>query len=73
MQKALKMLIDVCVTFGIENDIVHNEEKAKCMCIKPFIVTNVYVHVSGFLLGHLKMMVVGGKIAERTGDAYSQF
>ena len=30
--KGLQMLIDICVAFGIENDIVYNEEKTKCMC-----------------------------------------
>ena len=28
-RKALQMLIDICVAFGIENDIVYNEEKTK--------------------------------------------
>ena len=34
--KALQMLIDLCVAFGIDN-IVYNE-KTMCMCIKPSVM-----------------------------------
>ena len=46
----------ICVAFGIENDIVYNEEKTKCMNVKPSVMKNLYVPT--FHLGHLNIMVV---------------
>ena len=54
--KALQMLIDICVPFGIENDIVYNEEKTKCMCVKPSVMKELYVPT--FHLGHLNIKAV---------------
>ena len=54
--KGLQMLIDICVAFGIENDIVCNEEKTKCMCVKPSVMKDLYVPT--FHLGHLNIKAV---------------
>ena len=54
--KALQMLIDICVAFGIANDIVYNEEKTKCMCIKPSVMKDL--HVAMFHLGYLNIKAV---------------
>ena len=50
------MLIDICLAFDIDNDIVYNKEKTKCMCIKPSLTK--YLYVPQFYLGHLKIKVV---------------
>ena len=44
------MLTDTCVAFGNENDIVHNEEKTKCMYIKPSVMKDLYVPMFHFFL-----------------------
>ena len=49
------MLIDICVAFGIENDIVYNE-KIKCMCVKPSVMKDLYV--PAFHLCHLNIKAV---------------
>ena len=54
--KALQILIGLCVAFGIENDIVYNKEKTKCMCIKPSVRKDLYV--PAFHLGHLTIKIV---------------
>ena len=54
--KALQMLIDICVAFGIENDIVYNEEKTTCMCVKPSVMKDLYVPT--FHLRHLNIKAV---------------
>ena len=54
--KALQMLIDIFVAFGIKNDIVYNEQKTKCMCIKPSVMKNLYIAM--FHLGHLNIKAV---------------
>ena len=45
--KALQMLIDIyiCVSFGIENDILYNEEKTKPMCVKPSVMKDLYMYL----------------------------
>ena len=52
----LQMLIDICVAFGIENDIVYNDEKTKCMCVKLSVMKDLYVPT--FHLGHLNVKAV---------------
>ena len=54
----VRLIIDscICVTFGIDNDIVYNEKKTMCMCIKSSIMNDLYV--PKFHLGHLKIKVV---------------
>ena len=54
--KALQMLIDECINFGTENDIVYNMKKTKCMCIKPPTMKKLYV--PEFFLGHDVITVV---------------
>ena len=54
--KALQMFIDICIGFAMENDILYNEEKTKCMCIKPFVMNDLYVPM--FHLGHLNIKAV---------------
>ena len=39
-----------------ENDIVYNEEKTKCMCVKPSVMKDLYVPT--FHLGHLNIKAV---------------
>ena len=45
--KALQILTDIyrpiCIPVNIENDIVYNEEKTMCMCIKPSVMKHLYV------------------------------
>ena len=53
LPKALQMLIDICVAFGIENYIVYKEERTKCMCIKPSVMKDLYVPM--FHLGYLNI------------------
>ena len=54
LPKALQMIIDICVAFGIENT-VYNEEWTKCMCIKHSVMIDLYV--PAFHLGHPKVNV----------------
>ena len=50
------MLIDLCVAFLIENDIVYIEEMTKCTCVKPSVMKDLYVPT--FHLGHLNINAV---------------
>ena len=50
------MLFDICVPFDIENDIVYNEKKTKCMCIKPSVMADL--DLPAFHLGDLIIKVV---------------
>ena len=50
--KALQMLIDICVAFGIENDIVYNREDqvyvCQTFCYERFVCTYVSSRSSNY-------------------------
>lgn len=41
--KALQSMIDTCVKFASDNDLVFNAKEIKCMCIKPNVFSKLYV------------------------------
>ena len=40
---ALQKLLDACCEFAIDNAIVYNEKKSKCMCFKPSSMSDLYI------------------------------
>lgn len=51
--KALQYLIDECVTFATEHDLIFNTKKTKLMCIKPEGMKKLYI--PDFVLGGSKI------------------
>jgi hypothetical protein len=54
--KALQCLIDACVQFATEHDLVFNTKKTKFMSIKPDNMKNLYI--PSFVLGESKIRTV---------------
>ena len=54
--KALQSLIDVCVVFAREHDLVFNTKKSKLICIEPGNMKKVYI--PDFVLGQSKIRFV---------------
>ena len=40
---ALQILLDICKDFAVENSIVYNEKKSKCMCFIPSKLSGLHI------------------------------